>query len=152
MHNPKPLRPMMVSLPKFRFEQNFPIFSRVGVDNFGSIEVKVLRSTVKRYGCLFMCLSSRAVDIMLAFSLTTDSFLSCLTRFESRHGVPMSYNSDNGTNFLGAQRELAECLVGLESKKIAANLCRRSVQRYFNPPPPHSSASRWCMGKDDSHR
>lgn len=125
---------MMANLPKFRFEPNLPIFSRVGVDYFGPIEVKVLRSTVKRYGCLFTCLSSRAVDILLAFSLTTDSFLSCLTRFESRHGVPMSYHSDNGTNFVGAQRELAECLAELNQTKIAANLCRRSVKWYFNPP------------------
>ena len=63
-YNPKPLQPQMVSLPFFRLQPGLPAFARTGVDYFGPIKVTIFRRKVKRWGCLFTCLSSRAVCLV----------------------------------------------------------------------------------------
>ena len=105
----KPVPSMMASLPSDRL-QVAPAFSKVGVDFFGPLRVKHLRKQEKRCGCLFTCLVTRAVHLEVAFSLSTDSFIMCLRRFIARRGKPTVIYSDNGTNFLGANRELRECI------------------------------------------
>ena len=60
----------------------------------------------KRYSCLFTCLATRAVHLEIAFGLITDSFLNAIYRVASRRGLPYEVYSDNGTNFMGADREL----------------------------------------------
>ena len=50
-------------------------FATVGVDYFGTLEVKQGRSGVKRYGCLFIYLTTRAVLIEIAHSLGTDAMV-----------------------------------------------------------------------------
>lgn len=82
----------------------------------------------------FTCLTSRTVHLEIAFPMETDSFLSCLTRFEARYGTPMSYHNDNGTNFVGAKNELSECIRSFDQASIESNLCRRNSQWFFNPP------------------
>ena len=129
--NPKPLKTLMAPLPAFRLQPGLPAFARTGVDYFGPIETKVLRSTVKRWGCLFTCLSSRAVHLEMAYSLESDSFIACLSRFELRRGTPLSYHSDNGTNFVGAHNELAEGLKRLNQEKIESHLARREVKWFL---------------------
>ena len=50
-------------------------------------------------------------------------------------GVPSSFESDNGTNFVGAARELREfALVLNEDKSIPSYLAERSCDWKFNPP------------------
>jgi hypothetical protein len=56
------------------------------------------------------------------------------SRFQNRRGVPASYHSDNGTNFVGAQRELATCLENLNQHAIKEPLSRQPTKWYFNPP------------------
>ena len=89
---------------------------------------------VNKWGCLFTCLSSRAVCLVKAYSLNTDSFISCLTRFESRFRTPLSYHSDNGTNFVGTKNEFEECFKNVDQAKISNHLTRREVEWHFNPP------------------
>ena len=43
-------------------------FMYVGIDHCGPLEAKQGRSRVKRYGCLFTCLTTRAVQIEIAHS------------------------------------------------------------------------------------
>ena len=73
----------MASLPQERFALNEPPFSKVGMDYFGPFEVKRGRSTVKRYGVIFTCLTSRAVHLELAHSLNTDSCINAIRRFSA---------------------------------------------------------------------
>ena len=96
----------MANLPLERVTPDRPPFTFVGVDYFGPMLVKQKRSHVKRYGCLFTCLASRAVHIEIAHSLDTDSFIDALRRFIARRGRPEVMRSDNGTNFHGGEREL----------------------------------------------
>ena len=98
----------MADFPEDRVHSEKPPFSYVGVDCFGPFMVKQGRSHVKRYGCIFTCLVVRAVHIEILHSLDTDSFLNALQRFMARIGQPEVIRSDNGTNFVGGNRELRE--------------------------------------------
>ncbi|KAJ8032675.1 hypothetical protein HOLleu_26265 [Holothuria leucospilota] len=84
----RPAQQVMAALPLERVSSDKPPFSFVGVDFFGPFEVKRSRSTVKRYGCIFTCLSSRAVHLEVPESLNADSFLNAFRRFVARRGQP----------------------------------------------------------------
>ncbi|XP_048243021.1 uncharacterized protein LOC124146421 [Haliotis rufescens] len=129
-----PVAPKMADLPSCRVSLTDGVFSHTGVDYFGPIVVKFKRSTMKRWGCLFTCLSVRAVHIELADSLETDDFLLALRNFIGRRGNPQHLYSDNGTNFHGADNELRQCLHNLKQAKISDFLCVRGIQWHFNPP------------------
>ena len=72
----------------------------------------------KRYLCLFSCLATRAVHLEIAYGLSTDSFLNAFYRMASRRDLPDEVYSDNGTNFIGADRELQALLAQVEDHKI----------------------------------
>ena len=71
---------------------------------------------------------------LLGYKLFGYTFISALDRFQNRRGVPAVYRSDNGTNFVGAQRELAECLQNLNQHAILKRLNRQPSKWIFNPP------------------
>ena len=96
--------------------------------------VKDGRKEVKRYGVLFTCLSSRAVHLEVATSLETDTFLNVLRRFIARRGQIRTLKSDNGTNCVGAEKELRVSLSEMNQDTIESNLRRKSIDWSFNPP------------------
>ena len=130
----RPCEQQMGDLPPDRVTSGGPAFMSVGVDYFGPIAVKRGRGREKRYGCLFTCLSSRAVHIEVVESLDTDSFINCLQRFIARRGLPELIRSDNGRNFVGAERELREGLQAWKQEKIEGDLSERGVRWIFNTP------------------
>lgn len=141
--NARPGKQMMAPLPAARLVPSEPPFTRVGVDYFGPLSVKQGRSRVKRYGCLFTCLSVRAVHVEIAHTLESDSFICAYQRFVARRGVPKEIFSDNGTNFKGAERELREALLRLNQDKIGNRLRRDEVQWHFNPPEASHQGGVW---------
>ena len=62
----------------------------------------------KRWCCLFTCLTMRAVHIEVVPKLDTNSCLNAIMIFIARRGKPNTVISDDGTNFVGAEREFAE--------------------------------------------
>ena len=54
---------LMANLPRERLTPEDPPFTSVGVDYFGPLYVQQGRSHVKRYSCLFTCLTTRAVHM-----------------------------------------------------------------------------------------
>lgn len=89
---------------------------------------------MKRYLCLFTCLTSRAVHLEMAYALDTDSFLNAFYRMASRRGLPDEVISDNGSNFIGAERELKELVEKLDQEKIKKSAANKGIKWYFNPP------------------
>ena len=100
----------MASPPRDRRIPDEPPFSRVVVDYFGPFEVKVKGSHVKHYGVIFTCLASRAVHLEVATLLDTDSYINALRGFITRRGHVKRIRSDNGMNFIGAERELTRSI------------------------------------------
>ena len=54
---------------------------------------------MKRWCCLFTCLTTRAVHVEVVPSLEAESCLAAITRFIARRGKPNIVLIDNGTNF-----------------------------------------------------
>ncbi|KAK0144597.1 hypothetical protein N1851_017050 [Merluccius polli] len=92
------------------------------------------RTMIKRYGAVFTCLTVRAVHIEVASSLDTDSCIHALRRFIARRGQVRLMRSDNGTNFVGTERELREAVQALENAKIQDILQSKGITWMFNPP------------------
>ena len=130
----RPGEQKMADLPFDRASPDEPPFTHVGVDYFGPIEVKRGRSLVKRYGVIFTCLVSRAVHLEVASYLDTASCINALRRFICRRGPVLSLRSDNGTNFIGTNRELTKALKELDHSKIQNAMLNVGVKWTFNPP------------------
>ena len=124
----------MANLPEDRVTPDEPPFTRVGVDYFGPFMVQVKRSRVKRYGAIFTCLASRAIHIEVAHSLDTDSYINALRRFIARRGQVTKMLSDNGTNFIGAERELRQAIGQWNLDQINQAMLQRNIDWKFNPP------------------
>nr|XP_055049230.1 uncharacterized protein LOC129434322 isoform X1 [Misgurnus anguillicaudatus] len=130
----KPQNQQMADLPDSRVMPCEPPFTRVGIDYFGPFLVKKARSEIKRYGCLFTCLTTRAIHLEIAHTLNTDSFINALQRFIARRGPPSEIRSDNGTNFVGGLRELQKAISEWNQRKISDYLLQNNVKWIFNPP------------------
>ena len=134
--NARPGQQIMASLPAVRVTPTEMPFAAVGIDYFGPIQVKLKRSVVKRYGCVFTCLVVRAVHIEISYDLSTDSFIQAFTRFVSRRGPPREVYSDNGTNFKGAEADIKLALASWNQSQIENSLRKREIQWHFNPQQP----------------
>ena len=124
----------MADLPRERLAEHVLPFTHTGVDYFGPFEVKFLRRTLKRWCCLFTCLTTRAVQIEVAQSLDIESCLAAATRFIARRGYPNTIISDTGTNFVGAAKELKAFMNEWDKAKIESDLAQKKIVWKFNPP------------------
>ena len=89
---------------------------------------------MKRWCCLFTCLTTRAVHIEVVPSLEADACLAAITRFMARRGKPNVILSDNGTNFVGAAREMREWIESWNQSDIEQSLALKQIKWKFNPP------------------
>ena len=125
---------LMAPLPSPRVSSDRPPFASCRVDFAGPYLTRVGRRETKRYICLFTCLATRAVHLECAFSLDVDSFLLAFTRFINRRSSPEEMWSDNGSNFVGASRELRESVRDWNRSVFQSDMARRGVKWRFNPP------------------
>ena len=72
-------------------------------------KTRVNQALAKRYGAPFTCMTTRAVHLELPRDLSTNCFVLCLRRFRA-------LQSDNGTNFVGAEKELYEALKQISTR------------------------------------
>ena len=107
----------MADLPAERVQPS-PPFSHCGADMFGPFIIKEGRKELKRYGCIFTCMSSRAVHIETTSQMCADTLIQALRRFIARRGQVATIRTDNGTNFVGAENELRKCLDEMDHEKI----------------------------------
>ncbi|XP_017460560.1 PREDICTED: uncharacterized protein LOC108353880, partial [Rhagoletis zephyria] len=124
----KPADPLMGQLPKDRLTPYVRPFSYCGVDYCGPFNVAIGRRREKRWIALFTCLTTRAVHLELAENLSTDAFILCLRNFVNRRGVPIRIRSDNGTNFVGAQKEINQSERLFDFDAIEREMSRRKIE------------------------
>ena len=120
----------MSDLPEERLNPS-PPFTHCGMDMFGPFLVKEGRKELKRYGVIFTCMASRAVHLETTNSMETDSFLNALRRLIAVRGPVRSLSCDCGSNFIGAERELAKAL---QDKRVEEHLQEQGCTFKFNPP------------------
>ncbi|XP_045036710.1 uncharacterized protein LOC123477439 [Daphnia magna] len=86
----------------------------------------------KAVSALFTCLATRAVHIELAESLSSEDFLLVFRRFIGLFGKPATVQSDNGTNFVGAERELNDLVNQLGKDPKLSQFRKEKMIDYTN--------------------
>lgn len=149
-HRAKAAEQLMGQLPTCRVTPSRP-FLHTGIDYAGPFPVKSQAGrgwkTTKSWLCLFVCMASKALHLEMVESLSTDAFLATLRRFTSRRGVPAHLYSDNGTNFIGAEKELKEYF---NNPDVQSTLSRRlgddGICWHFLPPSAPHQGGLWEAG------
>ena len=110
LRNANPGQQLMANLPHERLQVDAAPFAYSRVDYLETLNIRQMRSTVKRYGCLFTCLTTKAVHLKVAADLYSDSFINALQRFLSRRGPVSHLYFDNGTNLVEAEKIPSEAV------------------------------------------
>lgn len=122
------------------------VFERCGIDYAGPLYYKEgTRKAFKHIKCylaIFVCFVTKAIHIELASDLTSEGFLNVFKRFISRRGYPCDIYSDNGLNFVGAERELNELAILLNNQKLKQQVIEYSSEKgirwhFITPRAPH---------------
>ncbi|XP_066258820.1 uncharacterized protein [Euwallacea similis] len=136
--DPQCLAPIMGDLPQERLTVG-RVFSVVGADYMGPLHIRDRKGRGSRlskcYVSVFICFATKALHLELVSDLSSESFLLAFRRFVARRGRPSHVYSDNGTNFVGANRELSELGSFLikESRNLVDSCAREGVQWHFIP-------------------
>ncbi|XP_045452957.1 uncharacterized protein LOC123662116 [Melitaea cinxia] len=143
---------LMGQLPSARVNPNKP-FLISGVDYAGPINIRISKGrgnkSYKGYIALFICMSTRAVHLEAVSELSTQGFIAAFKRFVARRGRCAELYSDNGTNFVGAARQLL-CLFNEEKTnfkpELAEYLATNGTQWNFIPPRAPNFGGLWEAG------
>lgn len=92
----------------------------------------------KGYVAVFVCLACKAIHLELVFDLSTKTFLNAFKRFIARRGKSSDVYTDNGTNFIGAARELRklhqDLFKDVRQGRIFDFASQLEITWHFNPP------------------
>lgn len=139
--------PMMGSLPSIRCSPARP-FLHSGVDYAGPINVRTSKGrghhAYKGYICLFVCMCTKAIHLELVSDMTAQGFLAAFRRFTARRGNCAKLWSDNGTTFVGANKELQE-LQSIQQSS-APFLETNGTEWHFIPPRAPNFGGLWEAG------
>ena len=97
----------MADLPEER-PDDAAHFLYVGMDMFGHFVTNEGRKELKRYGAIFTCPASRTIHLEVVNSMDTDSLIMCLRRFIGHCGIVRMLRFENGSIFIGAEKELSK--------------------------------------------
>jgi hypothetical protein len=151
---PTPFIELMGNLPSDRVTPARP-FIHCGLDYLGPLQVKQFRGrgkkTMKCYVVVFICLATKAIHLELVYDYTTESFLNALKRMMARRGKVKRLMSDNGSNFVGANRALQSILKSLFISKefqsdIMSYLTDQGIEWTFIPPSSPYMGGIWEAG------
>lgn len=128
-------------------------FRHSGVDFAGPISIRSSKGrghqSSKGYICLFICMVSKAIHLEAISDLSSQGFIAGFKRFVARRGAVTDVWSDNGTNFVGASKELRH-LVDVEKSTVATEigewLGNSSVTWHFIPPHAPNFGGLWEAG------
>lgn len=141
IHSPKTMSQLMGNLPAARVSETVNAFASCAIDFAGPITTKPskLRNipVMKGYIAIFVCLATKALHIEAVSDLTADSFVAALRRFVARRASVSNIYTDNGTNFVKANRilnELSEIEEKLFETKLHEESLKRNIKWHFSPP------------------
>lgn len=142
----------MGQLPTVRISVNRPFFVS-GVDYAGPIQIRTTKGrghhSHKGYVCVFVCMATRAVHLEVVSDFTAQGFLAAFKRFVARRGHCGQVWSDNGTNFVGASKEL-KTLFSKENSNlmpvISESLSNNGTSWQFIPPHAPHFGGLWEAG------
>lgn len=144
--------PFMGQLPPSRVTPSKP-FIHTGIDFAGPINMRVSKGrghkSYKGYFCVFLCMVTKAIHLEAVSDLTSEGFISGFKRFVARRGQCRDVWSDNGKNFVGAEKELKH-LVAAEtsyvSKEIQNRFGNNHITWHFIPPHASNFGGLWEAG------
>ena len=130
----RPQRPPQAPLPQLRLPaEDGPVaFATTAFDCAGPYRVKRARSYEQHYMLLATCCHTRAVRLEALSDLSVDAFLMAFTRLSARGVNPTTVLTDNGTNFVAANRLLTELGGAMQRGNIEAR--KPAIRWLFNPP------------------
>ncbi|GFT41839.1 integrase catalytic domain-containing protein [Trichonephila clavipes] len=137
--NPKICSQKMGDLPKERITPE-KVFNSTGIDLCGPFFIKNKYQRkgpeIKVYVCIFICLVTKAIHLEIISDLTSQALIAALKRFISRRGKCHKIFSDNGTNMIGANREIKALskLVRDREESLFAFFAEEGIEWSFIPP------------------
>lgn len=143
---------LMGQLPEVRLKPSKP-FKSTGVDYAGPMNIRFSAGrgskSFKGYICLFICMVTRAIHLEAVSDLTSQGFISAFRRFVSRRGYCQDLYCDNGTNFVGADKQLRDMFNTANSElstEIAHLLTLEKTTFHFIPPNSPNFGGLWEAG------
>ena len=97
---------------------------------------------LKTNGDFCTCLTTRAVHFEIVPSLGNSSCVMSIERFIVRRSTPSTIWSDNGTNFVGAEKELIAC-IKIWNGMAPTIFVHKRVAWKFNPPGASHHGGSW---------
>lgn len=142
---------LMGNLPESRVTRSSRPFVHCGVDYAGPILVRTTpgrgHKSTKAFIALFVCMASKAVHVELVSDYSSAAFIAAFHRFCSRRGLPTDMYSDNGTTFVGADRELATLFRAVvQDPKVEHKLIDDGITWHFIPPSAPHFGGLWEAG------
>uniref|UniRef100_A0A915D6X9 Integrase catalytic domain-containing protein n=1 Tax=Ditylenchus dipsaci TaxID=166011 RepID=A0A915D6X9_9BILA len=120
----KPFKaPPMPDLPSSRVNPSDP-FKHIGLDYAGPFYIfegpkRAPTKNFKVWVLIVTCLAVRAVHLETALDCTAVAFLNAFRKFVARRGMPRTIVSDNGTNFVAAEKATRIAWAPKRKKKSA---------------------------------
>ena len=111
-------------------------FFTTSVDYFGPF---IIRGEVQKrvrgkcYGVIFVCFTTRTVYVDISRDYSTASFLQVLRRFACVRGWPNKLYSDNGSQLVGASKELKGAIEGLSRERLKSYCIQKEMEWEFTP-------------------
>ena len=142
---------LMGDLPALRVSAPIRSFLHCGLDYAGPVQVRTSKGrgikSHKAYIALFVCLATRAIHLELVGDYSTSAFLDAFSRFSARRGLPQTMYSDNGTTFVGADKELSKAFYeALKDPTFLNATASDNVTWHFIPPSAPHFGGLWEAG------
>jgi hypothetical protein len=81
---------------------------------------------------MFVCLVTKAIHVELVPELSTEAYIASLRHFIARRGLCTNIYSDNGTNFVWAEKELKKIIFEKESTdRISSFATQQRINFHF---------------------
>ena len=119
------IQPIMADLPVERLAYQSPPFTKTEVDYLGPFYIAVRRTTKKRWGFLFTCLTTCVVHAEIVSSTDASSCVMGVEQFVARRGTPA---------IILRKKELRKIIEKWNTINIAVELAHKGINWKFNSP------------------